>query len=158
MGQSSGSAVAAAEADTAFVVPPSRTVHVFGEPVEITPVDVQTAVRLIELAGPLFNELLALDELTGAFKPNAGVDEIAALAGALARQGFRIVKAVAIAARVDEQQVEAMLPDRFLALTAAVLEVNRDFFVAAAPGLRAACSRLRMLAPTRSPGATPSSS
>lgn len=147
-----------------FVLPTVIALAIDGQDLTVSPVNVQTAVALLTFAEPVFADLLemepaALDRLAaGGFAP----DDAAWLLGLLARRGVQVIDAVALASGQNADWVRALLPDRFIRLTAACIQVNRDFFVAAMPGMKAALAGLTSRTPTAagqpSAGTKPSSS
>lgn len=72
----------------------------------------------------------------------------------LADHGDRLVRAVAVAARLPLDQVQALTPDVFVELLLGVVEVNADFFIARTSRLAQRVERVRARLP--SAGTTPS--
>lgn len=81
------------------------------------------------------------------------------LLAAVAAGGEDMVKALAVATGEPEDWLGDLLPDEFVALAAAVMEVNADFFVRrVAPALAAAGETMKTQMPTAGETSSPSSS
>ena len=151
-------------ADRDFVQPRRVALEVEGHELEITPIVVGEVFALMALLEPVLDELVLLDAET--------LDR-AALARLLLRAGAPLLQAVALCTRghwrtgddgtrrrVEGAEhlawLQGLLLDRAAAIAAEVFEVNRDFFVQAAPALRQTAARLAAPPAGDSAGATPS--
>ena len=143
--------------DLEFVVPPIVVMTFEGVTLRITPLTVNETLALIPFVESMLDELMQLDD--GAIdrlrRKLVSRDEISALLGLVRAQGPQLFAAVAACCRQPVEWVEGLLADRFFAVLAACVEVNRDFFSDAMPAIGAA---MRKLGPARLRGPTPSSS
>lgn len=134
-------------ADQAFIEPPQAEVALRGErTVVVTPLRVREVQAFARAVAPL------VDVLPTLLANDPGPHTLVAL---LDQHSDAIAQCVAVAARMDRAAVDELLPDELLALAAACLEVNVDFFKRALPGMQA---RGQKLAGLFSAGPTPSSS
>jgi hypothetical protein len=138
-----------------FVTPLEVSFAVDGRELTVTPVTVGQLPKLLQWLDPLFDDLMSLGD-----EPQ--LDD---LFGLVIAHGEPVLKAVALAARVDEPWVAQLLPDRLAALMAVLLEVNGDFFRRAMPLISTHLVHLRQAvvpgapapaAAPASPGPTPS--
>lgn len=114
-----------------YVVEP-RVVTAGGKPVQVSPLKMRAIPPFTRAISPALGPLLAGDLLTA-----VGVG------------GESLISAVAIATGEPEEWVGDLLPDAFLALLAAVVEVNTDFFAQrVTPAVEAVTARLTALAST----------
>ncbi|MEW5708779.1 MAG: DUF6631 family protein [Pseudomonadota bacterium] len=110
------------------LTPASIDVEAGGERIAIAPLKVGQLAAFLRAAEPLLQDLAS--------------EEIDWL-GLLARHGERLVEACAVACGKPRAWIEALAPDEFLRLAAAVAEVNGDFFVRRLlPALQEAAARL----------------
>ena len=137
-----------------FIEPTQRGLGIDGRSVVVTPLVMRDLPKLLELASPVFRALSLFD--AGALQrftagtPNE--QDVSTLMGVLSADADEVFAVVAICCREEADWVAGLLPDRFAALMAACIEVNRDFFTRALPQLRAAVARLgRSATPTPSP-------
>ncbi len=121
-------------------VPEPRTVAAGGKTIDVLP------LRVRQIPG-----------FTRAVVPVLGPLGTGDLATAIAVGGEDLVSAVAIATGEPEDWLGELLPDEFLALVTAVVEVNADFFARRVlPALNAATeTTLATLGVTRSPSSSP---
>ena len=100
-----------------IITPPETTVMFMGEEVKVTPVrmgnlqDFTTAVRPI--AGDLMEAFNGSGDMITTIELHTD----------------RMILAVHFGTGVPVEKLKAAMPDEFLALTAAVVEINMDFFV-----------------------------
>ena len=127
-----------------FVTPPETHLQIDGREVVVTPLTIGDLPRMIALAEPLLDEMMLMDQAVLGRMSDGAVDpaDVATLVGLCARQGDKVIQAVALACRVPQDFIGGLLPDRFVALATASIQVNRDFFVQAMPALRSAATRL----------------
>ncbi|MFN0185120.1 MAG: hypothetical protein ACKVQR_15005 [Aquabacterium sp.] len=130
--------------DLAMIAPPSAELSIDGEAVTVTPVTIGLLPPLLEVVEPLLEQLALLDPalVERLASGQAELDDVAQLVRLLARNGDQLIRAVALASRRPHDWVAQLLPDRFVMLAAACIRVNRDFFVHAAPSLKATFAAL----------------
>ena len=138
-----------------FVAPLRLVLDIDGTPFEITPVVTAEVPPLIRLCEPFFGVLAAMQ----------GEPDPATITSLVGKYGEAVIKTVALCAHQPEEWVGKLLPDRFVALAVACIQVNADFFAQAAPILRALVSQAvapsagaAPAAPNSSTGPLPSSS
>ncbi len=130
--------------DLNTLIPQPLVVEAGGEKIEITPILTRELAPMIEACRPIMTELATGDPLM-----------------ALANHPAALLRAVAIGARIDEARLGALPLDETLALAAAVIEANADFFVRRlSPAMNAAMERVtKTLAGSNSmPASAPSAS
>lgn len=79
---------------------------------------------------------------------------LAWLVDLLHRRADDVLSVAAVATGLTVEQMQAMLPDRMVAVVLAAIEVNADFFVRSAPMIRGLIGRPRMPWNARPPEAT----
>lgn len=111
---------------------------------ELTPITTGELNQLLPLVGHLLPLLDAV---------NTAEDVLALLAD----HGDRVLQAVAIAARLPREQVDALMPDEVAELLLGLMEVNVDFFVHRTTSLtaRVQAGRERLAAALTAAGKTP---
>lgn len=115
---------AAVQADAGLeaIDPASEPVKVDGKVVDLRPMKIgQIPAFSRALAGIAANDLVALAD-------GDGSSNLGALMALIGAHGDQIIKAAAIAARLDERVVANTDPDEFVLLVAGVMRVNADFF------------------------------
>jgi hypothetical protein len=148
----------------AFAAPPHVMFEIDGVELDIHPLTVGETLKLLPMAERCIDGLVLLDETMfdrlADGQPTPA--DLMALTGLLAKHGEDLLLALAIAARQPTPWVHGLLFDRLVELLVCVVQVNKDFFGRAMPGITA---RLETLAkakqaaePLPSAGQPPSSS
>lgn len=126
--------------ELAALFPEPRTVTVAGEAIELRPITVGKLPELTRAVRPMM----------GAFA--GGEPDWMAL---IEEHGERLIAACAVATGRKREWIAELMPDEFIALCSAVVEVNLDFFVRRmAPAFEGFAARIEALAPTGA-GPTP---
>lgn len=125
--------------DTYVIVP--REIEAGGKTLAITPLRVRQIPAFVR-----------------AISPAAGLLTDGRIADAVALHGDGIVEAMAVATGETEDWIGDLLPDAFLELVAAVMEVNGDFFARRVAPLITAMQEKAEAAATSMRGATSSPS
>lgn len=108
------------------IVPTPIRIDIAGERLSLTPIKTRELPCMMKAIGPILAEIQGNDIL-----------------GALAKNADSMVAAVAVGARKPREWVDELELDDLIAVAAAVLEVNADFFVRAVlPGLTKAVEGL----------------
>lgn len=132
-----------------------------GKLVKAQPATIEQIVALISVAAPVVRTLLLLppDLVSRLDGGNPEMADLVELYEVFSDRPTDLTKAVAIAMRLSDAEVGALLPDEFAFLFALMVKVNADFFSAAAPRFAAAGRVLRSARETAdSSGKLPSGS
>lgn len=121
----------------------------------LTPREIEIAGKKLELTPLRVRQIPAFAK---AILPVSGFMARGDLVAAMAVAGDDLVAAVTVATGEPHEWVANLLPDEFVALATAVMEVNTDFFVQrVAPKLVAAAESMKKIAPAgamSSPGSS----
>lgn len=97
--------------------PPKVSATILGQPVEIGPITMGKIQAFTAAVRPIADEIMQV------------VGGAGNLISVIESHADQLIQAVSIATGAEREKIEAMLPDEFLALATAVLQVNADFFV-----------------------------
>lgn len=141
-----------------FIAPLRIECEIEGVAIVFTPLTVGETLRLLPVAERCMGALVSLpDELLDRLETNTLTPpDMAVLGSMLAEHGPQLVQALAIASRQPVAWINALLFDRLVELLVLVIQVNKDFFVRAMPGIQARVATLAQA--QRSPSAGPSAS
>lgn len=130
-----------------FITPEVRELTIGQHTYQVQPIRMGQLPALIRLTEGFLGELLLGDLRSDAVLP------------LLAVHGDSVIDTVALCANAERSDLDAMLPDQFVALAMLCVEVNFDFFSRALPMLQAAAPSVapKLLAKLKQP-ATPAHS
>jgi len=102
--------------------PSGSSVMYGGERIEVLPLTIGQLPKIVRLARPVIDSLMAMDESAGE------AEMVAMLMDMLDKHGEAMFGAVALAVDKPEEFIAKGKLDEFVDLAKAVYEVNRDFF------------------------------
>lgn len=131
--------------DLDVIEPAGARISFRGHPIEITPLKVGELPRFARAIKPLGAIIEAIASGRAAL-------DLATVLELIAEHGDAVVQAVAIGARINEDDIRDATPDQLVELAVAVLRINADFFKGRlTPAILAAVKA----ATTHPPGAGP---
>lgn len=103
--------------DLAILNPEQKTVDFNGEQITITPVRMGNLQAFTAVMRPITKDVIMALEGDGD------------LLMTIELHGNRMIEAVSIGTGISKERLDQCLPDEFLKLAVAVIEINADFFV-----------------------------
>jgi hypothetical protein len=100
-----------------IVSPPEKQIEFLGRKIALTPITMGKLQRFTIAVRPIAADLFLALEGSGD------------VVQTIELHGERMIEAVSIATGIEQTELESVLPDDFLKLAEAVVEVNADFFV-----------------------------
>jgi len=118
--------------ELAIISPPEKIVTFMGEQITVSPVNIGRLQAFTAAVRPIANDLIE------------AVNGSGDLLMTIELHGDRMIRAVSVATGIPDETVAKAMPDEFIALAAAVVEINADFFVRRLlPSLKQAVDGLR---------------